>query len=383
MDWTREQLLVALNVYQKLPFGQFSSTNPVLRDIAGRMGRTPSSLAMKLGNLASLDPAIIARGHKGLPGASRQDKAIWAESQADPAAFAIVTEDAFRRLFAVGEGDELDLVKGQGVFLRGLRVGPVFQPDISPASTVSPAPPRGSTEQTVTIVARRGQQFFRQMILNAFDSRCCVSGIGIRDLLVASHIRPGGQFPAERLSLNNGLCLSRLHDATFDRGLIAFDDELRMQLSPDLLRHLPQPSLEQNFVAYAGRRLTLPQNALGPSLDHLRHQRKPSFDGKHLRRLSLGLRRMPIEFAVATDCFAPASKIMISSGEIRPVKIYATRSFSVFPIHNLASQPLASLFATLQLNGTLLQRPVHFLLRRNPGLPCPDLENSADVCRLC
>ena len=166
--WTREDLLVALNVYQKLPFGQFNDSNPVIRDIAGRMRRTPGSLTMKLCNLASLDPAILARGRKGLPGVSRLDAEVWNEFQADPQVVGAATEEAFRQLFAANEGDEVDLVKGQGVIVRA---GQAFQPDISPASapTVSPAPPLGSTEQTVTIVARRGQQFFRQMILNAFD----------------------------------------------------------------------------------------------------------------------------------------------------------------------------------------------------------------------
>jgi putative restriction endonuclease len=75
--WTREHSLIALNLYGKLQFGQFHQNKPVIMDVASRMGRSPSSLAMKLSNLASLDPVQRARGIKGLSGASNQDRAMW------------------------------------------------------------------------------------------------------------------------------------------------------------------------------------------------------------------------------------------------------------------------------------------------------------------
>jgi putative restriction endonuclease len=115
------------------------------------------------------------------------------------------------------------------------------------------------------------------MILNAFDGRCCVTGIGVRELLVASHILPWGKFPAERLNPQNGLCLSRLHDAAFDCGLIAFDADCRLLVSRALKRHLPQPALEENFLAYEGRPLSPPADAPEPNRDFLRYHRKNIF----------------------------------------------------------------------------------------------------------
>ena len=64
--WTREELLVVLNLYEKLRFGQFHSRQPVIIEVAEKMQRTPGSLAMKLSNLASLDPKLQARGIVGL-----------------------------------------------------------------------------------------------------------------------------------------------------------------------------------------------------------------------------------------------------------------------------------------------------------------------------
>jgi hypothetical protein len=57
--WTRDQLLIVLNLYHKLRFGQLDSRQPVIIDLANRMGRTSGSVAMKLNNLASLDLRVI------------------------------------------------------------------------------------------------------------------------------------------------------------------------------------------------------------------------------------------------------------------------------------------------------------------------------------
>ncbi|MFZ4580885.1 MAG: HNH endonuclease, partial [Myxococcota bacterium] len=72
--------------------------NPVIVALAGAMGRTPSSLAMKLVNFASLDPAEQARGIKGLAGASANDRKIWNEFQEDWNALVEESAQATERL---------------------------------------------------------------------------------------------------------------------------------------------------------------------------------------------------------------------------------------------------------------------------------------------
>ena len=78
-DWTRDELLAACNLYFTLPFGHMHSKNPIIIQMAGALGRTPGSVAMKLVNFASLDPAHQARGVSGLKGTSRADREIWEE----------------------------------------------------------------------------------------------------------------------------------------------------------------------------------------------------------------------------------------------------------------------------------------------------------------
>lgn len=115
------------------------------------------------------------------------------------------------------------------------------------------------------------------MILNAFDGKCGITGIPIRELLVASHIRPWSKFPADRLDERNRLCLSRLRDAAFDRGLITFDEDRRLVLSKRLKDHLPQQALVNNFVVYEGCDLRLPPQTLGPKTEFLEYHRKKIF----------------------------------------------------------------------------------------------------------
>lgn len=260
--WTRNELLVLLNLYEKIPFGHFDQDQPVIRDIAERLDRSSGSVAMKLCNFASLDPAVKARGRKGLSGASKLDREIWTEFQERRNVLAPQSEEAFRSLFASGEPDEVELVKGVGVRVRKF-----------------PVAPEGLTETTAQVSVRRGQQFFRQMVLNAFDGQCCVTGVRVRDFLVASHILPWKPFPKERLEPQNGLCLSRLHDGAFDCGLITFDDEYRLILSKELRGHLPQPTIEHDFVSFAGKQINFHSKSLPPKQEYLHFHRKTIFRG--------------------------------------------------------------------------------------------------------
>ena len=77
--WNEEELLLAINLYCKLPFGKMHSRNPDIIKLAKLIGRTSGSVALKLGNFASFDPSLIARGIKGARNASKLDKEIWDE----------------------------------------------------------------------------------------------------------------------------------------------------------------------------------------------------------------------------------------------------------------------------------------------------------------
>ena len=80
--------------------------------------------------------------------------------------------------------------------------------------------------------ARLGQGAFRRKLEDRWDSKCAVTGTGIRELLRASHIKDWkSSGDDERLDENNGLLLAAHMDALFDKGLISFDDRGRMLIS--------------------------------------------------------------------------------------------------------------------------------------------------------
>ena len=60
--WTREELILALNLYLKQPFGKLHHGTPEIIYLANIIDRTPSAIAMQLSNFASVDPFHQERG---------------------------------------------------------------------------------------------------------------------------------------------------------------------------------------------------------------------------------------------------------------------------------------------------------------------------------
>jgi putative restriction endonuclease len=127
------------------------------------------------------------------------------------------------------------------------------------------------------VKVRRGQRYFRQAVLNAYNGRCAVTGLGIRDLLVASHIIPWNAAKQHRLDPQNGIALNALHDRAFDRGLITFDAELRLVCAPSLRDHFANATVAQHFKAYEGQPLAFPAEAAGPKPEYLEWHRAEVF----------------------------------------------------------------------------------------------------------
>ncbi|MDB5804040.1 MAG: DNA-cytosine methyltransferase [Betaproteobacteria bacterium] len=209
-NWTREQLLVAFNLYCQLPFGRLHSKNPTIIELARLLDRTPSALAMKLVNFASLDPAITGTGRSGLGNASAGDRAIWNEFHADWDSLAVESQTM------------VDRITDHSI------------PEL--ASTVQEPSSDYFVGETrdVQIEQRVRQSFFRKAVLTNYKGRCCISELGEPRLLIASHIVPWSMDKGNRLNLHNGLCLSALHDRAFDSGLITVQPDLKVRVSSQL-----------------------------------------------------------------------------------------------------------------------------------------------------
>lgn len=258
--WTREHALIALNLYCKVSFGRLHRSNPIIVQTAQKMGRSANSLAMKLVNFASLDPVLKARGVRGLPNVSQQDRAVWQEFQSNLTELGEQSEELIHDLFTSDETKEVDFLQQDRVRIEKVRTAPI-----------------GSTDRTTITKVRRGQQFFRQSVLIAYGTSCCITGINVPRLLVASHIMPWSDFPNARLDPRNGLCLSTLHDAAFDAGLITLNENLQVVLSKQLKGYFPQNALEQNFVAYDGLPIRMPEKLAEPAPEFLNYHRRSVF----------------------------------------------------------------------------------------------------------
>jgi len=93
-----------------------------------------------------------------------------------------------------------------------------------------------TTEVERLVVQRIGQNIFRERLIDYWQCRCPLTGITDKALLRASHIVPWKDCTsnAERLDVHNGLLLSALWDAAFDRGLVTFEDAGKPLFSPAL-----------------------------------------------------------------------------------------------------------------------------------------------------
>ncbi len=230
-NWTEHELLIAMNLYCRLPFGQCNSRNKLVNEVARKMDRTAGSISRKLGNIASLDPHHQARGVGGLPNSSKLDRKVWADFQDNWSAMAEKSEAAFGALMG-------ETVKEE------------------PAPKIKQ--PSGPSEVARMVKTRRLQTFFRNAVLSSYENRCALTGIAAPQLLIASHIIPWSENENRRADPTNGLCLNALHDKAFDRHLITFDEDYRLVVSSILKKgHIPEFQ-SSNFAELEGASLELP-----------------------------------------------------------------------------------------------------------------------------
>ena len=92
-----------------------------------------------------------------------------------------------------------------------------------------------TTEAERLVIQRIGQDIFRDALMQYWGSCCPLTGITEPALLRASHIVSWADCDDEqRLNAHNGLLLSALWDAAFDKGLISFADDGAVLASPTL-----------------------------------------------------------------------------------------------------------------------------------------------------
>lgn len=208
--WTATETKRALYLYFQLPFGQIHSRNPKIIALAAQVGRSSSSIAMKLANFASLDPKITNSGRKGLVGATVLDRQVWTEFHQD-----------WTRLI-VEVGARIEPENDASTSTRTVK---------EDRSSFDFKQYNGPSAYFATVQQRIGQNFFRRAVLANYDVACCITGISEPRLLNASHIVPWGLDEFNRHNPENGLCFSATFDRAFDRGLITVLPSLMVKVA--------------------------------------------------------------------------------------------------------------------------------------------------------
>lgn len=232
--WTRNELILALNLYLKLPFGKLHSGTLEIIHLANLIGRTPGSVAMRLNNFASVDPYHQQRGIGGLPGGKRQVAPIWNEFVNNKEELLFESE----RILA--EKEKLSIEEKFSDTLKDLQHL------------------RGEYKLRA-VRTRVNQSVFRQVVVANYSGKCAVSGIDIFDFLVASHIIPWSKDEKERLNPENGICLSSLYDKAYDKGYIGINEKFEVVLSNALKKKAREIYYKNYFEFLVGSKITMPQ----------------------------------------------------------------------------------------------------------------------------
>lgn len=241
--WARDEILIAINLYHKLTFGQLDARNKLIIEVAQKLGRTPNSLALKLVNFASLDTSLP---RKGMSNCSKLDKDVWSEFYAEPEEVVFRSELLLNKLLPIEK--ELDL---ENLKLR-------------------------ETEIEKTIISRINQSFFRKTILASYENTCCISGLNISSMLVASHIVPWSQDKKNRLNPSNGLCLNPLYDKAFDAGLITVTPDFEIIISKTVFGFKSTKYIADNFIDIHKNKIRMPQKFL-PQREFLEYHNNEIF----------------------------------------------------------------------------------------------------------
>lgn len=229
--WTREELILAFNLYLKIEFGKTHARNPEIIKLANLISRTPASIVMRLGNFASIDPFHQLRGVVGLKNGMNQVQPIWDEFFNNQEELIFLSE----QILAEKENSTIENKYQDILFdLKDLKGETIIR----------------------EVKTRVNQSVFRQMVLANYTSKCAITGIDIPELLLASHIIPWSKNEEHRLNPENGICLSALYDKAFDKGIIGIDKNHTVILSSSLKKKKDTTFFKNHFAPIENLKIT-------------------------------------------------------------------------------------------------------------------------------
>lgn len=243
--WTREELIVAFNLYLTIEFGKIHSGNPEVKRLAQIIDRTPAAVGMRLANFASIDPFHQQRGIGGLKNGMNQVQPIWDEFFNNKEELLFQSEE----ILAKKENTSIDnKYKDILIDLKDIK---------------------GDTKIR-EVKTRVNQCVFRKIVLANYANKCAITGIDIPELLHASHIIPWSKNEEHRLDPENGICFSMLYDKAFDKGLIGINTDYKILFSEALKKKSKSDYFHKHFASIENQEILKAQKYL-PKKEFLEH----------------------------------------------------------------------------------------------------------------
>lgn len=240
-QWTREETIIAFNLYCKIPFNRSSKTHPLVVKYANIIGRSPSALNMKIGNIGRLDPDLKRQGITGLLHGAKLELEVWNEFYDNPEHLAFESE----RLIAQFSNQPIEE-------LANIQINDL---------------PQGK-EREVVVRQRVNQSFFRAAVMNSYNFRCCISGIQKSELVEACHIVDWSEDEANRTNPRNGLCLNPFFHKAYDKLLISITPDFNIVISDHLIENTDSNDTRAYLSQLNGTKIHLPDRFL-PQKDFL------------------------------------------------------------------------------------------------------------------
>jgi len=223
-SWTKEELMLAYNLYCKIPITDINLQNNEIIRFAEILNKTPKEIAKRFKNFSKLDASV-----KIIENIDKEDLNIWNLFNVD------WKESAYK-----SENKLLELE--------------------NKLNNISDFPKGKERERIVS--TRVNQTFFRMAVLTSYQNECCITRLPFVELLNASHIIPWAIDETNRLNPRNGLCLNALHDKAFDRGFITVLPDYTIKISDCICAVLDNKSVTEYFMNYQNKKIFLPNRFL-------------------------------------------------------------------------------------------------------------------------
>lgn len=246
--WTKEEFILTLDLYFRIPFGQFDKGNPDIIRMAKLINRTPSSVAMRLCNYAYCDPALRAKGVVGLAGGYAQCLPFWEKYS-----------------------NKLGELTSEAAKCRK---------KIIEATIPTEDESLTRTSQWDSLVNELYNFKFQSVIKKNYHERCAISSLKADQFLVGCHIIPVENGEEENIDASNGLCLTILYARAFMEGLIGIDTQYRVHISSELKSHQFDKGYYSLFKKYDGSELSIKDVVIKPNPQFLELHMDTIFDKK-------------------------------------------------------------------------------------------------------